>query len=235
LRNLKTLKIDRISGTEIKINNFLSLLKNDSVEELTVYGILNLDELTIKQLAINLPRLKELEITSESSINIVNAIIQNFTNLEVLKFETVHLDGYNFCDGLKHENLKSLYLNWRRVDQFIELPKFIKCCKKLENLSISSPMSGLSLLETLKASNLNYLKLDSSSHCTFVTIDLKFLADFKEHCKNLKKFTCTPCVSIKNVTTEMIKEEFKDLFRNVTVQNKSSYEIFGFSLQMKQF
>jgi hypothetical protein len=224
LKNLKTLKFDEIIGTEIEINNFLSLLQNDSVKKLKISGRrINLCQLTIKQLVVILPRLSYIDITSQSSINILNAILEKFPNLEVLKFVAKNTDeAFIFQNGLKHNKLKSLELEMPNSDD-VELLKLINSCKNLENLDISTSNRKLPLLEQIKAPNLKSLTLRSCfgtvNHPYVDSIDSEFIAAFKEHCKNLNFFRWNSCTFGIGVTLEMIQEEFKEMFTSVKIRN----------------
>jgi hypothetical protein len=230
LRNLKTLNIRITRADEIEINNFLSFLQNDNIENLTICGYkINLNELLIKQLAVNLPRLNYLHVTSQTSINAINAILRDFPNLEVLKFEAIRTDdeAFIFQNGLKHKKLKSLKLVMSKSDD-IELPKLMNCCEKLENLEISSLTSKLSLLEQIKAPNLKSLTLKlefnpQKLHSryfreNFEMIDLSFLAIFKERYKNLNCFSCTSCDFSNGITQESIEKEFGEVFKIIRVR-----------------
>jgi hypothetical protein len=136
-RNLKILRIHKITGTETETNNFLSSLQSNSVEKFEISDDkIILNEFKIKQLAVNLPNLRYLDIISSlSSINIINAIIQNFHNLEVLEFEKGNADAFIFQNGLKHNKLKSLRIKTSKPVN-IELFKLINCCPKLEQFKI---------------------------------------------------------------------------------------------------
>jgi hypothetical protein len=153
LRKLKTFRIGRITGIATEINNFLRLLRSDSIESFTLYGDFNVDELTIKQLAVNMPRLVHLNIDTQSASNVINAIIQNFPNLEDLKFKTTNkTDAFIFQDGLKHNKLRKIKIEISKSDN-IELSKLINCCQKLEEFEISSPTGILSMIEIRNRNN----------------------------------------------------------------------------------
>jgi hypothetical protein len=218
LQNLKVLKIDKIIGKEFNVNKFLSHLISTQLENLQL-GSNCLLEQTINQLTVNMPNLKELHLLKlNTSINVVNSIIQNFPNLEILEFDTRNFDNYKFQDGLRSSKLKSLSLQWYNNETRLEVPKLIKCCEKLEKLETSSQISKSSLIEILQAPNLKSIKLNELDSCIVEVIDTKFLADIKEHCKKLDFFYCNSCCFANDLTPEMIKEEFKGIFDSVKVQ-----------------
>jgi hypothetical protein len=99
----------------------------------------------------------------------------------------------------------------------IELLKLINCCKKLEELEILHSISNSSIIKILKAPNLKSLKLNSHSNFIFEVINLKFLADFKEHCRNLNFFRFPCCAFDEGVIPEIVREEFKEIFKTVKV------------------
>jgi hypothetical protein len=217
LRNLKNLRIGVNYGTEIE-HNFLNLIRSDSVEKLTISVEIN--EWTVKQLAVNFPRLTYFRISCYSSFNFVNAIIKNLPNLEYLRLFTSNDDTFFFQNGLKHNNLKSLNLDLKNTDD-IELPKLINCCEKLEELEITSWNIKFSLLEQIKVPKLKSLKLqlnyDPAKRGFFELIDLKIVADFKKYCKKLSVFNFTFCANGDSVKLEMIEKEFKEIFSKVKV------------------
>jgi hypothetical protein len=224
LQNIKVLKIDKIVGSVVGVNSFLSHLESTSLEKLQLCSDF-LTEQTINQLAVNMPNLKELNLLElNTSINAVNSIIQNFPNLEILEFATRNFDTYKFQDGLSSSKLKSLSLQWYNNETRLEVPKLIKCCEKLEKLETSSQISKSSLIEILQAPNLKSVKLSDLDSCIVEVIDTKFLADIKEHCKKLDFFYCNSCCLANDFTPEMIKEEFKGIFDFITVHELDSFD-----------
>jgi hypothetical protein len=209
LKNLKILTFHGLEETASDVNIFLTMIKSSSLEKLdiSIYRA-SLTKITINELAVNLPHLKDFSVYSESSINIINAIVKNFPNLESLEYFTSRIvtDTYCYQDGLTHKNLTSLKIETFKGDENMDLPMLIRNCEKLEYLKIGPRITELLLTEILKVTGLKSLIL---SNYDKQQITPSFVAALKKHGRKLEFFECR-LFYFDGVTETMLREEFKE-------------------------
>jgi hypothetical protein len=223
LSNLKVLEIycyGRVNPRSADINNFLNLTHHSGVEKLNIScGKAELPELTIVQLSVNFPSVKELTLRSKSSINVTNTILQSFPNLASLHFfpNGVVVEDYIYQEGLRHENLKKLHITmWNGINN--DFAKLIGCCVKLEEFSAISLPNKNSLKEifTLQP-NLKSFTL-SNRNIKKIHITKADIAAVKENGKKLETFLIIDCSFYDKSSPKKLQEKFGDQFDTVRVE-----------------
>jgi hypothetical protein len=220
LRKLKKLSINFFFKTNN--NSFLSFIRSNSVEKLRVSnGGIGLKELTIVQLSLNFPKLKELNFHEKVSIKNSFKILQNFPNLESLNlgFYSHGEDDEVFIyqEGLKHNKLKKLSVSgWKNNSK--ALAKLIRNCTQLEELHLSF-VHKVNFLKEVLNDNLQSLKIlevfsKSRDRKPYMFSD-RDIAVLKENGKNLEKFTCNCCIFVISETE--LREKFRDQFKYIEI------------------
>lgn len=139
LSHLEKLKISFVNIENSTFNESLSVLENKNLLELEIYNnYCELEKSTACKLGLNCPQLEILSV-SNSTLNIINPIIENCSNLKVLKLDSkveAVEEPFMFRDGLKHFNLKKLQLMGPKTcnEDFIKL---INCFDGLKKLKTS--------------------------------------------------------------------------------------------------
>lgn len=228
LHNLKFLELTLSSTSEISdkyFNSFLSSLRNKSLENLRLkfeaYSMgIHLTVLTMTQVGLNLPLIKNLFIDSQSPIDSINAIIKNCENLEDLEWRSHNSEIYTFEKGLRHEKLKKLQIKaYRVVDDKNDLPKLIGCCVKLKYVYFCFTMHEKFLSEAFRLQqNLKTLLVSCDDWDEqAVKLTLGTIKTIKENGKRLEEFFVFPCVFEDEITSEIVAEEFKDQFKIIKI------------------
>jgi len=96
-------------------------------------------EPTLQTLGSSLPQLKKLDIKSRSSLNQLNSVIENFPNLETLKFvqHTNEVDvAFVWREGLINDNLKHLRIEIKKTADCKDIFKIFKGLKKLQSFYV---------------------------------------------------------------------------------------------------
>lgn len=140
LNKLKVLSLTLPFHDSDRINDSLSLIKSRSLKVLNLKCDGNVTVLTFGLMSLNNPGLEELNVRSESSLNVINKIIENFPNLKELKFNNDYYrdsDEYFFQYGLVNANLKNLEIS-TDLESYEDLANLVGCCSKLEIFSILS-------------------------------------------------------------------------------------------------
>lgn len=200
------------------VNNFLSLLRHKSLEHLIVSCKDNrLTELTMTQIGLNFPQLKSLQLVSKSPLNIINAIFQNCENLKSLTWYSLDSEVYKFQEGLSHDKLEFLQLEWCFINVNDEFLKLFGCCESLKHLTGTLALSEESLIEIFKMQpNLTTFRVHTNKS---VIITQKVVNAIKENGNKLEWFRLSPCTLSNEIKPEMFTEEFKALFEIIKISN----------------
>jgi hypothetical protein len=201
----------------IDINEKLSLIQVESLQELYFYFEMPLLEATLIQLSLNCRRLRTLRLTTNDSLNLINKILLHFPQLEILSFfevssrrrraKNLPIDKFVFTFNSQHLNLKHLHIgNYTSSQNCHEmLPVLVNCCKSLEEFSTEMKLD----LETLQEILQTRPNLKSICFTTNSENNLKLIAIIKNFGKNLENLHFYG----KDVTTmDKMIEEFKDQF-----------------------
>src|SRR5262249_11659887 len=139
LKHLKELRLDSHSSFDSEHLLTLSMLNGMQLEKLTLcYTERKIPKEILIQISNNYPKLKHIELVNRS-IEIVNTILQYFTQLEFIFLDFFGIfftpDTLVVSDDLKHENLKQLIitnLNTTQVNNTKSLLKLVNACPNLE-------------------------------------------------------------------------------------------------------
>lgn len=116
----------------------LMYMKSNSLEHLDVdCEGMYLTRSIVEKLGVNLPKLTQLHISSQSPLNLLNSIIQHMPNLEVLGFkQNIGLsEPFFYQRNLTNDKIKVLNITVRE-EYFEELEKLFTSLKSLESVTI---------------------------------------------------------------------------------------------------
>ena len=184
LRNLDKLKIVHLMATGRTLTSF----KSRSLRELTAASYkTNIYAETVIMIVLNFPNLQKLHMYGMDKPENVNLILSLCPKLEILICEFVTAKDYKFETFPGESNLKQLSLI--KCNNFDEILKLVKSCKKLETFSITDNLTWSSLRVLLLAKpNLKVLCLTSSGRTKSPAIDTELLITLKMFGRNLEKF-----------------------------------------------
>lgn len=207
MKNLKKLEISWQTSdftVDSIINDSLSVFHHSSLVDLKLYGFTRLSDSTLKSLGIHAPMIRSLHLHTKSPLNVINVVIQHFSNLETFEFDNrfddgENLDFFSFQEGIVNETLKKITIKTRC--SFTSLPILVGCCPKLEEVDtfvISDTTSLRALLKQRNTLKKIRLTMDSSESRKFQQMSFEFIRALKTYGKNLVHFQC-------------VYEEFKDV------------------------
>lgn len=208
-----------------RINESLSFLQSNSLTHLEVNCLdTQLSPLTLVQLGLNCPQLKNLSFELKSSMMCLNSIVQNFKKLENLDFFISYREcgSFTFQEGLMNDSLKKLCIQGP-TKEIQDLPKLIGCCKNLKHFATSLRLSDESLKEILLAvPNLDTLRLEfvrfqvSSDH----KVSLRTIEVLKKFGGNLTTFVCEFDEISAKIGIDLIWKTFGSQFSNYILDSK---------------
>jgi len=194
----------------LKLRNLNNLILKASLQPDRNFDI---TESTFKTMEVNMPRLRKVFLKSNSSIQVLNSILKNLTNLECLIFDNRSRyaeDRFVLHEGLHHEKLRELAV-LTRFDSDVDLAELVVCCKNLESLTTTMCRNENYLKEVLMTQpKLRYVQLvNPSSHKRIITRNL--IALIKMHGKKLKRFH-SDYKSIEGITADQVLYKFREQF-----------------------
>jgi hypothetical protein len=168
---------------------------------------------------------KELTLHSKSSIDLINTILQSFSNLESLHFvqNRVANGAFVYQEGMQHQKLKKLQIGEWNGKINHKFAKLFGSCTKMEEFSAMSALNKGSLTEifTLQP-NLKSIEIlclifrwKNSSSCFLLEIEdtpISYVtqtdfAAIKENGKKLEKFKCNSCIFDDEISPEKLQGE----------------------------
>lgn len=219
LESLRTFDLFLDSRESERFDRLLPLLKLRNLHELNLRAIYQTDRnvdisaSTFKTMEVNMPQLRKIFYKSNSSIHVLNSILQNLANLESLKFDnrSRHTeDNFMFHEGTHHDKLKELAI-LTRFDYDDDLAELVVSCKNLERLTTTMCRNADNLKDVLSMQpKLRYVHLvNPISHKRIITRNV--IAKIIMHGKKLRQFH-SDYNSLEGITADQVRYKFKDQF-----------------------
>lgn len=195
-------------------NSVLHCLNKISLPNLTTLTISQLDlnnfpVSTMKTLQQRLPKLESL-VFRQCPSNFVNTILEQFQGLKSLKFHSDYSETiYVFQEGLSHENLKSLTIEF--TEKTGDISKLLSSCKNLNFLELKmyDGIANEIFEDVFKVlPSLTFLKISRLVCMSSALLDI-----LKAHGKNLEAFSCRCMSTEEGITEDFIRHEFKHQFK----------------------
>ena len=198
LQNLRELKVLHLLAT----SRTLTTLKSRSLRELTAFSYKsNLLAESVTLIVCNCPNLRKIHLYGLDKPDYINLILELCPELETLLCDFKSEKEYKFNAFPGHEKLKHLALS--NCNNFDEILKLIKSCRKLENFSITDNFNWISLRALfLVKPNLKILCLNSTGKTKMPEIDTELLITLKMFGNNLEKFHWMSSIKFQFIITQ---------------------------------